>query len=202
MPRGGKQPTHEQSLVLRERFLLAYEKHMVIEDAIKEIGITRMALLGWRQRDERFRMAFEAVEAGITDKANKMAMKHAGLLPWSDEEYEQRKWATSNFRAVEVLLRRDPRYRDSGMNITNNVMALTINGVKGEEVKKLVTPDSPRAMLQDGEIEVLPEGADTKPDADVSITEKKTADAIPAVMAPLMAERMARYAERMAEGRE
>ena len=181
-------------------FLAAYKEEMVIEKALDKTGLHRYDILNWR-KDEDFRIAFEAVEAGITDKAHEMALKHAGILPWTEDEKDERKYATSNFRAVEVLLRRDPRYRDSGISVTNNVMALTINGVTGEQIKKLVTPDSPQAQLQDSSIEVMPEGRDKLPDADVGLTSIQPATSIPPVMAPLLAKRIADYEASQAEGR-
>lgn len=183
-------------------FLRAYGGNYIISEALAEVGCSRQNLLDWRKSDETFARAFEAVEADQTDKIKKLALKHAGAIPWSPEEIDKRLPKYSNPRMVEVLLRRDPRYRDGGISF-NNVMALTINGISGDELKKLVSPDSPRAANIDAEVEVQDPKARLAPgEGDIPFAKIESATSIPAVMAGMLESRMARLDRATAEGRE
>ena len=183
-------------------FLDAYRRNLVVEDALIETGIPRTTVVAWRNSDEKLRVEMEAIEAGITDKAHKMALKHAGIMDWSEEDKRKRLSQNSNIRMVEVLLRRDPRYREGGFNVTNNVMALTINGISADDIKKLVTPDAPQALAMDAE--VIPQSREKElgsEAADIPFVAKKIPQILPTVMGALLAEKVKFYAERTAEGR-
>lgn len=188
----------------KARFLEAFEREMTVRLACEATGVRRAAFDRWRRDDRDFAQSFLRAEANVTDRAQELGFKHAGMKPWTDDDKAAGLHRTSDRRMVEVLLRRDNRYRDAGLQQHNTVMALTINGISGEDIKKLLTPDDPKAQRLGDDVQIRDRAIDLKADeADIPAPDTfiSTENAPPPVMAKLLEHQMERrHAAREARG--